>query len=67
VPVLAVAESQTIDPTGQLTDVYEITYALPGRPGTFTVDVPKTGDALAAAEAAINDLTGTVNGIYGIA
>jgi hypothetical protein len=30
------------------------------------VDVPKTADALAAAEAAINDLTATVNGIYGI-
>ena len=65
-PVLAVAESQTIDATGQLTDVYEITYSLPGRPGTFTVDVPKSGDALAAAEAAINDLTATVSGIYGI-
>lgn len=65
-PVLAVAESQTVDPTGNLTDVYEITYSLPNRPGTFTVDVPKSGDALAAAEQAINDLTITVGGIYGI-
>jgi hypothetical protein len=65
-PVLAVAESQTVDATGNLTDVYEITYSLPDRPGTFTVDVPKSGDALAAAEAAINDLTITVEGIYGI-
>jgi hypothetical protein len=65
-PVLAVAESQTVDPTGNLTDVYEITYSLPDRPGTFTVDVPKSGDALAAAEAAINDLTITVEGIYSI-
>jgi hypothetical protein len=65
-PVLAVAESQTIDATGQLADVYEITYQIPDRPGTFTVDVPKTADALAAAEAAINDLTGTVTSIYGI-
>jgi hypothetical protein len=65
-PVLAVAESQTIDATGQLTDVYEITYSLPDRPGTFTVDVPKTAGAVAAAEAAINDLTATVGGIYGI-
>lgn len=66
-PVLAVAESQTVDPTGNLTDVYEITYSLPGRPGTFTVDVPKSGDALAAAEKEINDLTATVTGIYNIA
>jgi hypothetical protein len=65
-PVLAVAESQTVDATGNLTDVYEITYSLPDRPGTFTVDVPKSGNALAAAEAAINDLTITVEGIYGI-
>jgi hypothetical protein len=65
-PVLAVAESQTVDATGNLTDVYEITYQLPDRPGTFTVDVPKSGDALAAAEQSINDLTITVEGIYGI-
>jgi hypothetical protein len=65
-PVLAVSESQTIDATGQLTDVYEITYTIPGRPGSFTVDVPKDVNALAAAEAEINSLTETVNSIYAI-
>lgn len=65
-PVIAVAESQTLDAAGQLLDVYELTYSLPGRPGTFTVNVSKSGDALAAAEKAINDLTITVNGLYGI-
>jgi hypothetical protein len=66
VPVLAVAESQNVDATGNLTDVYEITYSIPDKPGTFTVDVPKSGDALAAAEAEINALTATVNSIYNI-
>jgi len=66
VPVVAVAESQNVDATGNLTDVYEITYTVPGKPGTFTVDVPKTADAVAAAEAAINDLTQTVNSLYAI-
>lgn len=65
-PVIAVSESQTIDPTGQLTDVYEITYTIPNRPGSFTLDVPKDANALAAAEAEINSLTETVNSIYSI-
>jgi hypothetical protein len=65
-PVLAVAESQNVDATGNLTDVYEITYSVPDKPGTFTVDVPKNADALAAAEKAIADLTSTVNSLYAI-
>ena len=39
-PVVAVAESQNVDATGNLTDVYEITYTVQDKPGTFTVDVP---------------------------
>jgi hypothetical protein len=66
VPVLAVAESQNVDASNQLTDVYEITYTIPGRPGSFTVNVPKNADALAAAEAEINSLTEQVNSIYNI-
>jgi hypothetical protein len=66
VPVVAVAESQSIDVTGGLADVYELTYTVPDRPGTFTVTVPKNAQALAEAEAAISALTTQVNSLYAI-
>ena len=66
-PVELVAEDQNIDKvSGQLVDVYVITYTLPNHPGTFTVSVPKTAEALVEAEQAIADLTTTINGLYGI-
>jgi hypothetical protein len=66
VPVVAVTESQSVDASGQLTDVYEITVTLENRPGSFTVTVPKAGDPVAAARAAIAELEGEVGGIYGL-
>jgi hypothetical protein len=66
VPVISVTEDQTIDAANQLRDVYSITYTIPNRPGSFTVQVDKTAQALADAEQAIADLTVEVNGIYGI-
>jgi len=66
VPVTAVTESQTVDASGQLTDVYEVTVTIEGRPGSFTVTVPKAGDPVAAARAAIAELEGEVGGIYGL-
>jgi hypothetical protein len=65
-PVTAVTESQIVDPSGQLTDVYEITVTVPDRPGSFTVTVPKAGDPVEAARAAIAELTGEVGAIYGL-
>ena len=65
-PVTAVTESQNVDPSGQLIDVYEITVTIPDRPGSFTVTVPKAGDPVAAARQAIDELTGEVGGIYGL-
>jgi hypothetical protein len=65
-PVTSVQESQSIDAGGNLSDVYEITYTIPGRTGSFTVEVPKNDQALAAAEAEIAALTNQVNGLYGI-
>jgi hypothetical protein len=65
-PVVSVTESQNVDAAGQLADVYEIVYTIPGKPGSFTVDVPKSGDALAAATQAISDLNETVLGLYAI-
>jgi hypothetical protein len=65
-PVVSVTESQTVDPAGNLTDVYEVTFTIEGRPGSFTVTVPQAGDPIAAARQAIADVEGQVGGIYGL-
>ena len=65
-PVVAVAESQSVDVTGNLSDVYELTYTIPDRPGTFTVSVPKNAQALQEATDAINALAEQVNALYAI-
>ena len=65
-PMLAVTESQLIDAAGSIQDVYECTYQVPGHPGSFTFTVPKSGDAVAAAEAAVAALTAQVNALYGL-
>jgi len=65
-PTLAVTESQVIDAAGTVQDVYEITYQVANRPGSFTFTVPKTGDAVADAEAARDALIAQVNALYGL-
>ena len=62
-PVTSVTESQRVDPAGNLEDVYEITFTIEGNPGSFTVVVPKAGDAVAAARAAIDATEQQVLGI----
>lgn len=64
--VVSVTEDQTIDLAGNLQDVYTVTFTIEDKPGTFTVQVPQTGDPVAAASAAIAQVEGTVSGIYGI-
>lgn len=65
-PVTSVTESQAVDDAGQLTNVYEITYRIADRPGTFTLTVPRAGDAVAAAAAQIAELEQQVGAIYGL-
>ncbi len=65
-PVIAVTESQEIDAAGNLSNVFEITYTLPDKPGSFTLTVPRQGDAVAAAVSEIEQLTAQVGGIYAI-
>jgi hypothetical protein len=65
-PVVAVTESQIVDAAGTLTDVYEITFTVAGRPGSFTVTVPAGGDVVAAAAAAISAVESQVNSLYGL-
>jgi hypothetical protein len=66
VPVISVTESQVPDLAGQLTDVYEITFTIPDRAGSFTITVDKHQDPVAAARAAIDAERGEVEAIYGL-
>jgi hypothetical protein len=65
-PTLAVTESQVIDAAGTVQDVYEITYQVPGHTGSFTFTVPKTGNAVADAQAARDELVAQVDALYGL-
>jgi hypothetical protein len=65
-PVTNVAQDQQQDASGNLAEVWTVTFTVPNRPGSFTLSVPAPGDAVAAASAAIAALTSTVEGIYGL-
>jgi hypothetical protein len=66
VAVLSVTESQNVDPAGDLSEVYEITFTVGDRPGTFTVTVPKSGDPVAAAAAEVGATREQVEAIYAL-
>ncbi|HJR01520.1 MAG TPA: hypothetical protein VKA83_07815 [Methylomirabilota bacterium] len=62
--VLNVSEDQVQDDSGNLVDVFDITFSITGHSGTFTAQVPQTGDPVAEAFAQITAKLGTVNAIY---
>jgi hypothetical protein len=51
--VTSIAEDQANDPSGTLVDVYDISFTVSGANGSFVVQVPQSGDVVAAASAAI--------------
>ena len=63
-PVTSVTESQVVDPAGNLSDVYEISFTLEGRPGTFTVTVAKGDQVVERANAAIQRVAQEVGAIF---
>ena len=65
-PVTNVTQDEIQDATGNLVEVYTITFSLTDKPGVFTVTVPAAGDPVAAAQQAIAAQTQTVEGIYGL-
>jgi hypothetical protein len=65
-PVTNVSQDQEQDATGNLVEVYTITFTVPNHAGSFTVTVPSSGDPVAAAQQAIAAETQTVEGIYGL-
>lgn len=62
--VTSVTEDQVPDAAGNLTDVFDISFTLPDRPGTFTVQVAQAGDPVTEAQDAINTKVAEVEGIY---
>ena len=64
--VTSVTADQVPDASDNLIDVYDVTFTLTDKPGTFTVQVPTSGDPVAAADAAISAVVGQVGGIYGL-
>lgn len=64
--VTSVTADQIPDASDNLVDVYDVTFTLDSRPGTFTVQVPTSGDPVAAADAAIQAVVGQVGGIYAL-
>jgi hypothetical protein len=64
--VISVTEDQVQDQAGNLSDVYDVVFTIGTQPGNFTVQVPQSGDAVAAASQAIAAKTAEVSGIYGL-
>lgn len=64
--VTSVTADQIPDASDNLVDVYDVTFTLDSRPGTFTVQVPTSGDPVAAADAAIQAVVGQLVGIYAL-
>lgn len=64
--VTNVAQDQIQDTSGNLVDVYDITFTVPGSTGTFTVQVPTAGDPVAAAQEAIGAVEQQVAGILAL-
>jgi hypothetical protein len=64
--VVSVTEDQKQDASGNLQDVYDVTFTIPGATGNFLITVPQSGDPIAAAHAAIDAKTAQVSGILGI-
>ena len=64
--VTSVTADQIPDASDNLIDVYDVTFTLAGQPGTFTVQVPTSGDPVAAASTAIDAVVTQVGGIYAL-
>ena len=64
--VTSVTADQVPDASDNLVDVYDVTFTLDTKPGSFTIQVPTSGDPVAAASAAITQIISQVDGIYAL-
>ena len=65
-PVQLVTEEQVFSLSGTATDVYQITFLVPGRDTVVVFNVPKDGDPVAAAQAQIAAIEAQVGALYGL-
>lgn len=65
--VTNVTEDQIPDPSGSgdLIDVFDITFTIPGKPGSFTVQIPEAGKPVSAAFDQISAKVAEIEAIYG--
>ena len=64
--VTSVTADQVPDASDNLVDVYDVTFTLDSKPGSFTIQVPTDGDPVAAAQTAIDAVATQVSGIYAL-
>ena len=64
--ITSVTADQVPDSADNLIDVYDVTFTLDGKPGSFSIQVPTSGDPVAAASAAVDAMVGQVNAIYAL-
>lgn len=64
--VTSVTADQVPDAADNLVDVYDVTFTLDGKPGSFNIQVSTSGDPVAAAEAAISAVVSQVDSIYSL-
>ena len=64
--VTSVTADQVPDASDNLVDVYDVTFTLDSKPGSFTIQVPTDGDPVAAAQTAIDAVATQVAGIYAL-
>jgi hypothetical protein len=64
--VTRVEDVQDEDAAGELVNLYQITFTLSDKPGQWVVQIPKTGNPVADAAAAIQKIVDEVSAIYGL-
>jgi len=64
--VTSVTADQVPNQADDLIDVYDVTFTIDGKPGSFSVQVATSGDPVAAAETAITAMLNQVNAIYAL-
>lgn len=64
--ITSVTADQVQDPSDNLVDVYDVTFTIDGKPGTFTTQVSTSGDPVAAAQAQVQAIIDQVLAIYAL-
>ena len=64
--VTSVTADQVPDAADNLVDVYDVTFTIDGKPGSFNIQVPRDPDPVGGASAAIDAEVAQVLAIYGL-